>query len=281
MSHEPLYHYCTNDAFTNIIKGKTIRLSSLLLSNDSTEGRLVGKLLADHIRQQNYNADKADYIDEIFEMICAYKGGYGFCLSEGEDLLSQWCRYADDGKGIAIGFSRTFLESLSQQRIDLKQVEYDPNQQYEVVDKLFQKLIHKTRIDHNGETLESKSLLDLLDPEKKKTSGADGFMASLSKANIHKIFLNADIFRLKHTGFIEEREWRLLKIDNNVPPGGFTGTTERIKPYIECNIYALKDPIIKVMIGPKNTTPAYVVKQVLENKGYQNVTIKNSEIPYQ
>ena len=35
-----------------------------------------------------------------------------FCLSEEKDLLSQWRGYADDGKGIFIGFNGEFLDGI-------------------------------------------------------------------------------------------------------------------------------------------------------------------------
>lgn len=36
------------------------------------------------------------------------------CFSESKDKLSQWRGYAQDGKGIAIGFDRGVLEELNQ-----------------------------------------------------------------------------------------------------------------------------------------------------------------------
>ena len=36
---------------------------------------------------------------------------YCFCMSELPDSLGQWRAYADDGRGVAIGFSREFLHA--------------------------------------------------------------------------------------------------------------------------------------------------------------------------
>ena len=41
-----LYHYCSNIAFHSIIENRRIWLSSLSLSNDSMEGRIVAEILA-------------------------------------------------------------------------------------------------------------------------------------------------------------------------------------------------------------------------------------------
>jgi len=276
---EALYHYCSNDAFVSIIQSRRIRLSSLLLSNDSSEGRLVGKLLADLIRGQKKNARNADYIDDIFEAICAYKGGYGFCLSKGGDLLSQWCRYADDGQGVAMGFSRKFLESLSNEKIDLKKVEYNLDQQKKVVTGVFEKLTATIFAEHEGEMMESESCLDLLNSENGSTRDGVGFMALLAKWSAHEQFFNTDIFRLKHAGFKEEREWRLLKTESGVSPSGFEGRADHIRTHIECEIPPKKSPVVTVRVGPKNVTPHYVIRQLLEENGYQ-AGILESDIPY-
>ena len=39
---------------------------------------------------------------------------FWFCFSESKDKLSQWRGYAQDGKGIAIGFNKDVLEELNQ-----------------------------------------------------------------------------------------------------------------------------------------------------------------------
>ena len=62
---------------------------------------------------------------------------YACCFSKEADLLSQWCRYADDGSGFAVGFS---VEWVKQQRrkylpkhaMELLEVEYDEERQREL-----------------------------------------------------------------------------------------------------------------------------------------------------
>ena len=41
---EPLYHYCSNEAFCSILKSKSLWLSSLSLSNDKMEGHWFYKI---------------------------------------------------------------------------------------------------------------------------------------------------------------------------------------------------------------------------------------------
>jgi hypothetical protein len=42
---QELFHYCTTETFFSIIKGHSVWLSDLSLSNDALEGRIVGKTI--------------------------------------------------------------------------------------------------------------------------------------------------------------------------------------------------------------------------------------------
>ncbi len=288
MESDTFYHYCSNETFVNIFREKRIRLSSLLLSNDSTEGKLAGDLLAKQIRKDTKNAWKADHAEELLEVICAGLGGYGFSLSEGEDLLSQWRGYAQDGQGVAVGFSRTFLESLSSENIDFKNVEYDPIKQDGIVKELlFQKMTSTSAIEHAGGKYQTRSLLDGWNPdhvEQKDDLGrgnADDFQQCLTKAEVHRLLLQADVFRLKHKSFFEEQEWRLLKNTAKGVVPKFIGRGAHVRSYVECAIPASKTPVAEIVVGPKNVTPHYVIQQVLKENGYDDVPIHPSKIPYQ
>lgn len=70
------------------------------------------------------------------------------CFSESKDKLSQWRGYAQDGKGIAIGFDRGILEELNQIsefHIAFGKVIYDNPQEYVlgIIADNIKKLKHK------------------------------------------------------------------------------------------------------------------------------------------
>ena len=77
-----LYHYCSTASFHAIIQSHALWLSSLSLSNDTMEGKLVTSAIArlakrdslkyEHIRLLQRGIG---FFEEIFD-------GLGFCLSE-------------------------------------------------------------------------------------------------------------------------------------------------------------------------------------------------------
>ena len=109
------YYYCSLDTFLNILKNKEIYLSDPLKMNDKLEIRWY----LDRLNDDN----KEDAFDSVFERMrirsglefsfddllnCLnFKGQrsvYISCFSKKQDLLSQWRAYADDGRGVSIGF---------------------------------------------------------------------------------------------------------------------------------------------------------------------------------
>lgn len=110
------YYYCSLDTFLNILKSKEIYLSDPLKMNDKAEIRW-------YLDKLNADRNKADTLESVFERMKMRSGLefsfddlldslnskgqrsiYISCFSKNPDLLSQWRTYADDGKGVSIGF---------------------------------------------------------------------------------------------------------------------------------------------------------------------------------
>ena len=108
-----LYHYCSNQSFLSIIDSATVRASDLSLSNDRLEGKWSRQLLEEFCTKKNlFPITKALLLERFDYVILEYFFALGFCLSEEPDLLSQWRGYADDGRGVAIGFDGEFFTDL-------------------------------------------------------------------------------------------------------------------------------------------------------------------------
>jgi len=103
-----LYHYCSNAAFVSIVESRTIWLSLLTLSNDTLEGRHVRSVVDALLQGSEYRMQILDAIEAVSEGFTAV----GFCLSKKGNLLSQWRGYADDARGVAIGFNENVLENI-------------------------------------------------------------------------------------------------------------------------------------------------------------------------
>lgn len=135
-----LYHYCSLDAFFNIIKNRSLWLSDISKSNDSNELILLKKDMyvtvvakyasyLDELVKTVEEKSKEDYeyvreclsrskiikehFDNNLELLSAennYLNTWSICFSEEGDLLSQWRGYAD-AQGISIGFSKDYFKT--------------------------------------------------------------------------------------------------------------------------------------------------------------------------
>ena len=122
------YYYCSLNTFLNIVKNKQIYLSDPLKMNDNLEI----KWYLDRLNNEKNIFDEKEIsevesifdamkirslIDFSFEKLVEILNSKGqnsvyiSCFSKEPDILSQWRAYAEDGKGVSIGFD---LEKLSE-----------------------------------------------------------------------------------------------------------------------------------------------------------------------
>lgn len=132
-----IYHYCSPDAFIEILKNRTIRFSDLNMLNDAEEGRWgykVFEIAATKILKREETPELIselpkefiDKIDEVWSGMGLAMSSFVSCFSNDGDSLSQWRAYADDGRGFAIGFDVAELRRLPIQMLDIL---YDQKQQ--------------------------------------------------------------------------------------------------------------------------------------------------------
>ncbi|WP_082851044.1 MULTISPECIES: DUF2971 domain-containing protein [unclassified Sulfitobacter] len=125
-----LYHYCSTPTGLAIFQRRTFRLSALSAANDSLEGRVLGRVFSQLLTESDLPREVVDVISVIVEGYADSTEGFALCLSENGDLLSQWRAYAQDGLGIAIGFSSDWLTkdfgkvNFGSQFFELTKVEY-------------------------------------------------------------------------------------------------------------------------------------------------------------
>lgn len=156
-----LYHYCSTEAFHSIVTTHSIRLSSLSLSNDSMEGNMATDALVRLAKRDRLDAGTIQILRGKLDLYI--NESLGFCLSEHRDQLSQWRGYAADATGVAIGFSREYLELLRDEYnssengndpgFTIEEVVYEQKEHEVKVLPLYEEL--KKAID-NGVPLEAK-----------------------------------------------------------------------------------------------------------------------------
>jgi hypothetical protein len=299
-----LYHYCSSDAFVSIVTKRAIRLSSLSLSNDSREGRLVGETVVrlaerDGLGTQsgwgslgiktdvNRLRDSLSFLERIFD-------GLGFCLSEQGDVLSQWRGYADDARGVSIGFNRPYLEKLSAsslgafgQGFTLHRVVYDPathEAQVEPTYKELRNLIDAGAYKNPGK----RTLLDGRSDE--EVAADDTKIKDANAALLVKLLgLYPMLHELKSKAFEEEKEWRLVSVYLTGASGSVThpeleyrarGAT--VVPYRDYVLNEIADhpAITEIVLGPRHATPPDIIRAMLKQLGFGDVAVRKSAASY-
>lgn len=285
-----LYHYCSLDTFYNIMKNHSIWLSDVTKSNDSNELVWVtrecklavmnafleyverlkasGNFLNAKFREFNKITDSIESLD-LSKTLKAWV----FCLSEKGDNLGQWRGYADDGKGISIGFYSKIFE-------------HESNQENESLDFLQDKLYQFCdKIEYGG--FDIKQLLDSAELDVLTSSCEyDELENSFKKLITYSIIL-APLY--KNPAFEEEAEWRfgyethvesLMKgmvpsqeelyfkeTKFDVVDYSFTPKNNTLVSHIELKIKDMKSAIASVTIGPKSNLTALDVKLFLVSLG--------------
>ena len=281
-----LYHYCSTDVFHSIVEKQTLWLSSLSLSNDTMEGKLVASAFARLAERDGLDRATRERLLEMISYFEQIVDGLGFCLSEEGDLLSQWRGYAMNATGVSVGFSRQYLDwyaEASQGKdkpgFTVQKVQYDVKHQNEVSPTYIEakRLIDAGAFKFPG----IRHLLDFRTDEQVEQEQKEAERAS-STLSVVMLMLFAKLFVLKSPAFREEKEWRLLSYLTRGQEDGrcYRAIGDRLIPYRSYEFIQLeRQPIIEVVLGPKHLTPSRVVEDSKQN-GYGAVTVKRSEATY-
>lgn len=246
---EILYHYCSIESFYGIITSKKIWLSAASQSNDSKELSYLDELLTIARNEFDGNIDIAARSADICE--CSKWLPFIFCLSEHDDLLSQWRGYGANGTGFSIGFNLCAIEALlkninnssSRPLLNFESVIYNCNDQKEIVTKC----------------LRENKLEELI----------YGFYP-----------------RFKNDSFHEEKEWRLI---SGLSMGGtgfrsfdsikFRMSNSQMLMHLEIPIEQYFPSLIKeIIIGPKSKIERSTLHFFLRNHGLAGVQIRESKV---
>lgn len=256
-----IYHYCNFNNFKLIIENKTLRFSDITESNDSAELKWCNDLIKKYFEElkadipKRKNKEAWEYLNDLVDSFYqknfierSYRV-YALCFSNKRDLLSQWRGYADDARGLCIGFNKATLEKLVNRFKIINglalcsDVTYDRQEQEKTIKEIIkwaQTNINSVLSEVNVNFDEIKTILAIC------TS---------------KLFEKIVFF--KNSFFEEEAEWRVcfIKLDdknlnkskNNIKNGYYLRDNKLI-PYLEVNFSDENDLIKEVILGPKNNT---------------------------
>ena len=279
-----VYHYCSAESFQAILESGKLRFTDINMLNDSTEhrwGYSIFEKAATRLIKRTGISERVptmpmeffDAVDQVLSQGQVITHPFISCLSLDGNSLDQWRKYADDGRGYAIGFKASALRRLP---ISLLRVSYDVEEQ---VREMMAALV----------ALHSRA------PELPLRGVA------FEDAGLMSAFMTA----LKHPSFQSEQEVRCLRaisleeVGSNfsfVDRGGrerdggdFPGervcyatragslTAHVDIPY---TLPAKECPIVEVALGPKNGTGLGNVFLFLGSLGHASIRVRPSNLPY-
>lgn len=271
-----VYHYCSVEAFLNIIQNAKLWLSDIYKSNDTQEfiwlRNQINKKIKEEINQINQNTlDIWDAFSSIDDG--GIEGTYAVCFSENCDQLSQWRGYAQDGCGMAIGFSKKELKNLKREHfLSFGKVIYDEKKQEKFIDKI---------INENLIKMKNKIIANVA-----------------IELNMNYQF---DFLLYKNPSFKEEQEWRMITMSNFLQKNHinlnevefsspkFRENNGKIISYLEMDFSKIKKKLIKeIWIGPKSKVTENDINKLLNFYDYNgndtfcldNISIKKSNSSY-
>lgn len=177
-SPKTVYHYCSVDTFMKIIENTSLRATNIRKSNDYSEiintmdvfcgatrkamRRYIQNNPGDLLFQEfAASIDTNELIERAINKATATY--YCTCFSESRDQLSQWRGYADDGRGVAIGFDDSFfINAADQHYIRYLPIVYDLNKFEDDLIGQIEKCFVVTR-DRRGEELSRADYENIFD----------------------------------------------------------------------------------------------------------------------
>lgn len=311
-----LYHYCNTQKMYGIMSGRQLRMSDITKSNDYNEVYMFFPGIIDAMRDAYYKNPFPFEFDGktneigmsmLFQLAYDYfriefdAGGvtnFVICFCEEGDKLSQWRGYADNGRGVSIGFSEQELRQYSEKYKDIIAIE---------------KVKYKTAEEINDIIVaKADSLLNELKNLRKWI--IDNFHCNDSKQEKYMLLFFIQMLKIvfmkslqyKYISFQEENEWRMffkypITKETEIIYGEdgdkgviFDEMVEMLKDKIDFNILDndivsyfpldLSDisakPIKEVISGPNNRILLKDFQLLCGKYKYDDVAFRYSKISY-
>ena len=266
-----VFHYCSIEVFCSIMKNYNLRLSDIQKSNDMTERVWIENKIEDQLfkeldkwkisREENGSIVKAlKSAKEAFENNSKL---YACCFSDNGDMLSQWRCYADESRGLSIGFSKETFEVFNQ---DLYGIKFAP-------------VCYDETIQNKYAQKQANLILDSI-------LGGRSIIHAVGNVYENKA---SDYACMKNPMFREENEWRLSismspECRRGVQAHFGEGLLSEIKTcckqdkiitYFELYFKEKREHFIKeVVIGPRCNMSEYELRQILFLWNYDVSKIK-------
>lgn len=260
-----LTHYTTLSGLLGIVESNTLWASHAAFLNDKSE-LLHGFEAAKMAVKGKTALAEHKWINAVIDEIGIIESDglsdvFITCFCERHDVLSLWRGYGGVEQGVAITFDGPKIARR------LKTANSLP---VEVIYALV------TTVKKFRETLRAE-IKDLSEWE----DVAGEYTAAELKADARKIVAKL-LPRFKHNGFRDEREFRFVVHGADATAVKFRAKGSIVVPYIVLPLGDAKLPIKFVTVGPGHD--AELTKKSVElffrSKGYANIEVRSSEVPY-
>jgi hypothetical protein len=277
-----LYHYTSADGLLGIIESASLWATDIRFLNDSAEFTfardiLLGELRkrADRLRHERARKIVRRELDHLARWTAL---AYVVSFSERGNALSQWRAYAPRD-GVAIGFHRRALRAID--GFVLEKCCYAD----EYGGAAGRRNLH-TLVGHIEDMIRWVSRLTQQEQRKTQTA-AQRRDAEASHAFLIPHSFVGSALRLKHAGFAEEAEWRLINNDERPNSARYRRGTFGVTPYLMARLperWKQDWPlgIAEVVVGPSPNARATVdsVRDLLKNRLGSPARVIECGIPY-
>lgn len=214
-----------------------------------------------------------------------------FCLSEKADDLGQWRGYADDGKGVTIGFNSSFIKKVNTIGDSIQDVAVD---------------FHFARVHYSKKDVD-KLFYDTVGLSKIAVDTEPDDVIALMKRAVVYSYIHAPQY--KNRNFKDEKEWRIVysmflsNLEKGDRPGipqeknllskeitlgnyAYTLKGDTLVSHVELGLPQIKRAIHSITIGPKSKISRADLKLylisigLLDNFDDQSIKIHRSLISY-
>lgn len=257
-----LFHYTSLQGLSGIIQSGEIWVSKIGFSNDYMETRYPAQLIQDCIVCcEGLKQDKIQRVANFFQKaisIFSEESCYSASFSKNGNLLSQWRGYTAGG-GVALGIKIDRMnEIVKNSSFDLVATSYDLGDQVNLASGL---------IDVLFDDLD----FDLIDEQ--------SYLEKFVSESVIPTFRWL-VPRIKHPGFSEEREIRLVHYEPEGNEIFVRSQGEKLVPYVK---FAIPDgTIFSVIVGPNRHSQSVfdTVPHLFERSRYELEYLMDCQIPY-
>jgi hypothetical protein len=281
---KPLFHYTDVKGLSGILKDQELWFTSVFHLNDPSELAYGIEIALDVLREQKSSDDPnvkifCKKIEKVIQFdLSRLFGIYTASFSRLRNDLGQWRAYADNGRGVAIGFS----PELFRVKIAEKQA---PNKTVFVAEVCYDKdhVIEQQReaigraVDTIKTVTKKRFFRSQMEGEK--------FLKEMSDALTVPIFWNA--ITAKHEAYKNEQETRLLMVNDlrKLAPHIETRTRgPNLIPFVRHSMPIRKlGNIVAIDIGPSASAPETedaIRSLLLSYRMPLTLEIERSKIPY-